>query len=982
MVRIILCLTISLIISGCFLNAKIGIADAISDGDLNSGVKLQKVFFDITTMNVSEGSSALVSIQMTDKMDTDAVIQLSIVGDTSILQPLPASVTIPAGSLSVPLAIQTVEDSVYKSTLQLQVVLSPKDTSLNAEPNTLNLTITDNDLPSLTFVSSAQSVAESVGVVNVPVQLNAMASNTVTIPLLLSGTATSGVGADYVIASSTLTIAAGQSTAMASITINDDSSYEGSETIILTLGAPTNGSLGGTTVHTITVSDNDLGAFTISGITGASDPAADAFLIGGVLPIVSWSASTGATNYEVTIFANDGTTLVCAAQTTTATNYNFSSCTLSAGVTYKAKVTAKSGSINQDAGNSLFSFLVNSTPIANNDGPIRVMKNAPATSFQVITASDSATRGTVADSDPDAGDSITVTAVTQGSMSGTVTNTTSTVTYTPATGFTGVETFTYTITDTRGATATATVTMHVMDSFTWTGKTSSNWDVNGNWCGSISNNQCTGTIGFPSNASNSNHVAIFDGTCASTGHNCAATINTAVNTYGLNLNVGYSGTLTQATGAGNTLSIGGGGYVQNAGTFTGNNANVTVTNGTMTITNGTAQFGSALLHLNLTQGSTLTALTVADIATMSFQANATFRVSAQGNCGSVIYSLDLSATQSFENVILDGNTTGCGAPSINLAAGETMTIQKSFSHNDGVALNSGTYLNYGNLILTNAIVSVATYEMVGATNATYTATGTGVSGGYLKINKSGGAIVTPAITTTNLSLSGLSILSGGFSFPTGTTELTSIVRTSTLLQVAAGTSLTVPADSFLNLTIPGDCGTPTTTINVDNSITFQNVYFSAFNLGCGSSRIALAAGDTFNVAKTLTLGGGFYLDFDINVQGDIQSTGYQQAAPGRIFINGSVNQNISQAASSNFNTIVINKTSGQVNLTTDVAVSVAGGDFTLLNGILNLNAHALAVSDGSGVDNVLTFGSGTTVNVGGGSYAGESVITTGATIIP
>jgi ELWxxDGT repeat protein/VCBS repeat-containing protein len=64
---------------------------------------------------------------------------------------------------------------------------------------------------------------------------------------------------------------------------------------------------------------------------------------------------------------------------------------------------------------------------------------------------------------PDGTQTLTVTAVTQGSQSGVVTISTdgSKIQYKPAASFTGTETFTYTITDSDGLTKTATVTMTV-----------------------------------------------------------------------------------------------------------------------------------------------------------------------------------------------------------------------------------------------------------------------------------------------------------------------------------------------------------------------------------------------------------------------------------------------------------------------------------------------------------------------------------------
>ncbi|MBS3733772.1 MAG: cadherin-like domain-containing protein, partial [Phycisphaerae bacterium] len=73
------------------------------------------------------------------------------------------------------------------------------------------------------------------------------------------------------------------------------------------------------------------------------------------------------------------------------------------------------------------------------------------------------------DSDPDAGDTLTVDSVTQGA-NGSVTNNGSDVTYTPDAGFTGTDTFDYTAADGNGGfdTATVTVTVEATGTVQWT----------------------------------------------------------------------------------------------------------------------------------------------------------------------------------------------------------------------------------------------------------------------------------------------------------------------------------------------------------------------------------------------------------------------------------------------------------------------------------------------------------------------------------
>ncbi|WP_225409013.1 Ig-like domain-containing protein [Stigmatella hybrida] len=105
---------------------------------------------------------------------------------------------------------------------------------------------------------------------------------------------------------------------------------------------------------------------------------------------------------------------------------------------------------NNSASQSTTVVAANRPPVANDD-TVSVGANSGATVVNVLGN----------DTDPDTGDTLTVTAVTQSANGGTVTLVGGVVSYTPAPGFTGTDTFTYTISDGKGGTDTATVTVTV-----------------------------------------------------------------------------------------------------------------------------------------------------------------------------------------------------------------------------------------------------------------------------------------------------------------------------------------------------------------------------------------------------------------------------------------------------------------------------------------------------------------------------------------
>ena len=97
---------------------------------------------------------------------------------------------------------------------------------------------------------------------------------------------------------------------------------------------------------------------------------------------------------------------------------------------------------------------VNHAPTAVND-PFTVNQDTSANSFNVLAN----------DTDPDAGDTKTITATGATNHGGAVSivgaAANNTLSYTPAAGFVGTEAFTYTMRDTAGLTSTATVTVTV-----------------------------------------------------------------------------------------------------------------------------------------------------------------------------------------------------------------------------------------------------------------------------------------------------------------------------------------------------------------------------------------------------------------------------------------------------------------------------------------------------------------------------------------
>jgi hypothetical protein len=126
------------------------------------------------------------------------------------------------------------------------------------EPSQQTITILDNDVvPEVRLTQATQDVAESTGVVTVTAELTAATSVPVTVPYTVSGTATGG-GTDYTLDDDgSFLIPVGLLTDTVTFQVVDDSLYELAETVVVTLGEPTNAIPGTPDQQTITLLNND-----------------------------------------------------------------------------------------------------------------------------------------------------------------------------------------------------------------------------------------------------------------------------------------------------------------------------------------------------------------------------------------------------------------------------------------------------------------------------------------------------------------------------------------------------------------------------------------------------------------------------------------------------------------------------------------------------------------------------------------------------
>ena len=174
------------------------------------------------------------------------------------------SLSVTAGTTSAVIPVAINDDNVDDDNETVILTFTDGTGYTVGSPTVHTLTITDNDgtgPQAVSFASASSSAAESAGTHDVTVNLSSAApSGGLTLGYSVTGTATAGSGNDFTIqGSGTVTVAAGANTATIPVVINDDSTNENIETVILTLTGGTGYTLGSPVVHTLTITDNDGG---------------------------------------------------------------------------------------------------------------------------------------------------------------------------------------------------------------------------------------------------------------------------------------------------------------------------------------------------------------------------------------------------------------------------------------------------------------------------------------------------------------------------------------------------------------------------------------------------------------------------------------------------------------------------------------------------------------------------------------------------
>ncbi|MCB1178108.1 MAG: hypothetical protein KDK36_11055, partial [Leptospiraceae bacterium] len=243
----------------------------INDDDLAPNV----AFDSATSIGLESVTSISVPVSLSSVSAQVATVDYSVTGGSATSGTdynfSSGTLTFPAGTITQYISFAVTDDSLFEDDETIEITLSNGGNATVAGTATHTYTITNNDAtPSISFSSASSSGSESITSVTIPVTLSAPAGKTLTVDYSVLGSSTAtGGGTDYTLSNGTLTFTAGSTSQNISLTINDDSTTELNETVIIALANVTGGaSLGTNTQHTYTIIDNDAPTVQFSSSSG------------------------------------------------------------------------------------------------------------------------------------------------------------------------------------------------------------------------------------------------------------------------------------------------------------------------------------------------------------------------------------------------------------------------------------------------------------------------------------------------------------------------------------------------------------------------------------------------------------------------------------------------------------------------------------------------------------------------------------------
>lgn len=244
--------------SGAIIGTNVTYTHTITNDDVAPTVS-----FTSASSNITEGGSAVATITLSTLSNTTTTILFTIggsatnVSDYSIAQISP--ITIPIGSTSAVITVQTLTDALYEGNETVLLTLGAPIGATLGTPSAHIVTIQDANIQPSLSINDATVVEGSSGTIPAPfaITLSGASASTVTVAYSTqNGTATAP--SDYVAASGTIVFAPGETSKNISILVNGDTTFEPNETFTVVLSGPVGATLAAKSTGIGTIQNDDI----------------------------------------------------------------------------------------------------------------------------------------------------------------------------------------------------------------------------------------------------------------------------------------------------------------------------------------------------------------------------------------------------------------------------------------------------------------------------------------------------------------------------------------------------------------------------------------------------------------------------------------------------------------------------------------------------------------------------------------------------
>lgn len=279
---------------------------------LGSGLPSVSAVTSVPTASEAGLVPGAITLSRTGATTAALTVRYSVSGTAtagSDYQALTGTAVIPAGSASVVVPVQPIDDTLVESAESVVLTLTAgTDYQISGGSATVSISSDDQaPVPPTVSAVATTAVAREAGLVPGVVTVSRSGAMTAALSVAYTVSGTAAAGSDYQALSGTLTIPAGSSSATITVTPINDTLVEPDETVQVTLSPASAYTVGGSAA-TVTVVSDDAAPLPSISVLASTPTAREAGPVNGQFTISRSGATTAAltVNYSVSGAATSG----------------------------------------------------------------------------------------------------------------------------------------------------------------------------------------------------------------------------------------------------------------------------------------------------------------------------------------------------------------------------------------------------------------------------------------------------------------------------------------------------------------------------------------------------------------------------------------------------------------------------------------------------------------------------------------------------